>query len=148
MFSKACEYGIRACVVVAENSIDKKRISLKKIAKAINSPEAFTSKILQKLTKHNIIKSVQGAYGGFEIRPERLDELRLIDIIDTIDGNESYMGCFLGLKECSDNKPCPAHKRYKFIKDDLIQMMKDTTLVEMVNDKKKGFAYLKLEKYE
>ena len=67
MFSKACEYGIKATIFIASNSYEKQRVSLKEIAKEIDSPEAFTAKILQNLVRHKIINSVKGAYGGFEI---------------------------------------------------------------------------------
>lgn len=146
MFSNACEYGIRACVVVAQNSLTQQNVSLKDIAKAINSPEAFTSKILQKLAKEEVVISVKGARGGFRIKDELLETLNLMQIVDIIDGEESYMSCVLGLKECSDRNPCPAHKTYKHIKADLVKMLKNTTIVEMVKDTENGFAFLKLMK--
>ena len=49
MFSKACEYAIRSCILIATNSLESKNSNLKDISKAIDSPEAFTAKILQKL---------------------------------------------------------------------------------------------------
>jgi Rrf2 family iron-sulfur cluster assembly transcriptional regulator len=39
---------------------------LKGISKEIDSPIAFTAKILQTLVKNNIINSVKGSTGGFE----------------------------------------------------------------------------------
>lgn len=66
MFSKSCEYGIRATAFVAVESKKNHRVSLRMIAKAIDSPVAFTAKILQQLASHGIISSVQGAMGGFE----------------------------------------------------------------------------------
>lgn len=146
MFTKACEYGIRACVVVAQHSQNNDRISLKRISEEIASPEAFTAKILQQLVKHKIIFSTQGSRGGFEISPSVLQELTLADIIDAIDGNESYVSCVLGLENCSDDNPCPAHKKYKHIKAGLIDMIQSTTILEMVNDTENGFAFLKINK--
>ncbi len=143
MFTKACEYAIRACVVVAQHSINNNRASLKKIARAINSPEAFTAKILQKLVKHDIIFSVQGSRGGFEIDSATLKQLTLKNIVDAIDGNETYLACVLGLEDCSDNNPCPAHKKYKVIKDQFIDMIQTTTILDMVNDTENGLAFLK-----
>lgn len=145
MFSKACEYGIRACVVVAQYSLRGDRISLKYIAKAINSPEAFTAKILQNLVRNDIMNSVQGAQGGFEISTKHLENITLEKIVEAIDGDEKYMSCVLGLKGCSDENPCPAHKKYKYIKSDLIDMLRTTTLAEMVDDIDQGLAYLKIQ---
>lgn len=147
MFSKACEYGIRATVIVAQHTMEGKRIRLKDVAKAINSPEAFTSKILQKLVKHKLMVSIQGVYGGFEIPEDKVDTLSLAHIVNAIDGEETYTACVLGLKECSDKNPCPAHKEYKYIKSDLVKMLNTMTIKEMVNDTQNGFAFLKIEKH-
>ena len=144
MFSKACEYGIRACVVVALNSIENKRISLKEIAISIDSPEAFTAKILQKLVKHRLIYSIQGAQGGFEIVTVNLKKVTLEDIVIAIDGDADFTMCVLGLKACSEVNPCPAHKKYKHIKSDFKNMIKTTTVFEMATDLQNGVAYLKI----
>ena len=46
MFSKSCKYGIKATLFIAQKSQHDERVSLKEIAAAINSPIAFTAKIL------------------------------------------------------------------------------------------------------
>ena len=63
MFSKACEYGIRAMLHVAHKSQAKERVGVKDIAKAINSPEAFTGKIMQQLSKRGLVRSIKGPSG-------------------------------------------------------------------------------------
>ncbi len=144
MFTKACEYAIRACVIVAQNSLKGNRVSLKEIARAIDSPEAFTAKILQQLVKSKLIYSVQGPQGGFEMLSSNLEKTTLEHIVIAIDGRESFSACVLGLKDCSEINPCPAHKRYKHIKNEFIQMLKNSSLLEMVHDIEEGKAFLKI----
>ena len=68
MFSKTCEYGIRAAIFIASESYQNNRVGLRDIAEKIDSPEAFTAKILQQLTKDNrVVSSVRGPHGGFFI---------------------------------------------------------------------------------
>ena len=55
MFSKACEYAIRASIYIAKQSQNASKVSLKDVAMAIESPEAYTSKILQQLSRNHII---------------------------------------------------------------------------------------------
>jgi len=80
MFSKACEYGIKASIFIAVNSNAGKRVSTKEIAKEINSPQAFTAKILQDLVRHKVINSIKGAYGGFEIDKNDIALIKLTQI--------------------------------------------------------------------
>ncbi|WP_425075913.1 RrF2 family transcriptional regulator [Psychroserpens sp. S379A] len=144
MFSKACEYGIRASIFIAKNSYEGVRVSPKEISKEIDSPQAFTAKILQELVRHDIIKSVQGAYGGFEIDKDLIVTIKLSHIVEAIDGNKIYSGCGLGLKECNEKRPCPMHDKFKSIRNDLKHMLETTNLYELATGLKNGVAFLKI----
>ncbi|WP_431135194.1 RrF2 family transcriptional regulator [Psychroserpens mesophilus] len=144
MFSKACEYGIRASIFIAKNSREGRRVSPKEISKEIDSPQAFTAKILQDLVRHKIIKSVQGAYGGFEIDKEVIATIKLSQIVEAIDGNDIYLGCGLGLRECNEDHPCPMHDKFKSIRNGLRHMLETTNLEELSTGIKNGDAFLKV----
>lgn len=143
MFSKACEYGIKAAIYIAEQSTLNNRVSLKEIAQKIDSPEAFTAKILQQLSKNNIVDSIKGPTGGFEIDKKKIDKIKLSHIVSAIDGESIYKGCGLGLKECSEKKPCPVHDKFKAIRNNLKKMLEGTNLRELALGTKEGITYLK-----
>ena len=144
MFSKACEYGIRAVIHIAVASLEGNRVSLKSTAKEIHSPEAFTAKILQLLTKNEIISSIKGPNGGFEIDRKKMSEIKLIQIVSAIDGDSIFKGCGLGLKECSEIHPCPVHNKFKKIRSDLHHMLENTSIYELARNLKKGTTFLKI----
>ncbi|WP_223551354.1 Rrf2 family transcriptional regulator [Aestuariivivens sp. NBU2969] len=144
MFSKACEYGIKAIIFIALKSHEGVRVSPKEIAKEIDSPEAFTAKILQALAKNNVVNSIKGAYGGFEISKSQIPLIKLADIVDAIDGDSIYKGCGLGLKACDENHPCPVHDKFKSIREGLREMLEHTTLEELAFNIKSGVSFLKV----
>ncbi len=143
IFSKACEYAIKASIFIAKRSVDGGRANLKEIAAAIESPEAFTAKILQQLVKENIILSIKGASGGFEVDVKRLNKIRLLDIVTAIDGELNDKQCALGLKGCSQKHPCPVHDSFKYIRSNILSMLQTTTLHKLSADLIEGFTYLK-----
>lgn len=143
MFSKACEYGIRATLFIAQNSATNQRVSLKEISEKINSPEAFTAKILQQLARNEIIVSYKGPNGGFQIDQNRLEVIHLNEIVDAIDGNAIYRGCGLGLKECNASEPCPLHDQFMTIRNDLKQMLESTTIGQLTDGLIDGITCLK-----
>ena len=57
MFSKSCEYALRAIIYITQQSEMGKMVNLTMISEEIDSPVAFTAKILQQLTKNKIVKS-------------------------------------------------------------------------------------------
>lgn len=144
IFSKACEYGIRAAIYIAQQSLNEQRASLKDISKEIDSPEAFTAKILQMLVKSKIIDSIKGSHGGFEIKVKNLPKIKLSDLVIAIDGELKDKICVLGLKKCSEVNPCPVHHKFKHIKKDLLEMMASSNLLEMSMGINKGLTWLKI----
>ena len=143
MFSKSCEYAIKAAIFIASKSGENRKVGLKEIATAIDSPLAFTAKILQKLSKNDIVNSVKGVSGGFEILQERLSSIKLMQIVEAIDGNGVFSGCGLGLESCSEEHPCPVHYEIKEIKGKLVTMLETTSLKELASGVISGNSFLK-----
>jgi Rrf2 family protein len=142
MFSKACEYGIKAAIYISNQSQKDERVSLKAVAKAIDSPVAFTAKILQLLAKRNLIDSSKGPRGGYEMTELMRSQITLFHIVEAIDGDKIYNGCGLGLKQCNELKPCPIHLQFKAVRDDLKAMLQSTTIAELTKGLREGSAYL------
>ena len=143
MFSKTCEYGIRAAIFIASESYQKNRVGLRAIAEKIDSPEAFTAKILQILSKNNIIRSIKGVGGGFEIPKEKMSQIKLSQIVTALDGDRVFTGCGLGLNQCSEDHPCPVHDKFKSIRNELAFMLENTNLEELAIGIKSGDTFLR-----
>jgi Rrf2 family protein len=130
MFSKACEYAIRAVLFLA---VHGKRAAIKTIAKATDSPEPFTAKILQKLSRAGIIASAKGPGGGFFMEPAMLDA-SLLRVVQAIDGVFTLHACALGLIECSDKHPCPVHQEVKAYKHTLRDVLSKKSIRMLTKD--------------
>ncbi len=142
MFSKACEYGIRAMLYIARKSKEEARVGIREISKAIDSPEPFLAKILQDLSRKGLVLSIKGPNGGFYMDNTRL-RISLADIVTAIDGDQLFDGCGLGLKACNDKKPCPIHYEFKAIRSTLKDMLQSTALEELTENLEKGLFHLK-----
>ena len=143
MFSKACEYGIKASIHIASQSQKGERVSLKAVAEAIDSPVAFTAKILQSLANNHIIVSSMGPTGGYEIPKGKQANITLAQIVEAIDGDKIFISCGLGLKQCNALKPCPIHNKFKAIRDELKTMLETTAIDELTLGLVEGLAFLK-----
>jgi Rrf2 family transcriptional regulator, iron-sulfur cluster assembly transcription factor len=143
MFSKTCEYGIRAAIFIASESYQNKRVGLKEVAQKIDSPEAFTAKIMQILTKNKLIDSIKGVGGGFEIPLDRISDIKLSQLVSALEGDRVFTGCGLGLSDCSETHPCPIHDKFKSIRNGLSKMLETTTLEELALGLKSGDTFLR-----
>ena len=114
---------------------------LKEITKAIDSPEAYTAKILQQLVKSKLLISLRGPTGGFKVA-ER--EIVLLEIVTAIDGEKLVNNCVLGLDECSSTHPCPVHNKFVSVRDYLKGVLTTTTLSDVKTDFEGGLSFLKM----
>ena len=120
VFSKTCEYAIRAVFFIDHKTVSGGRVGIKEVAAGIDSPEPFLAKILQDLSRKGIIQSAKGPKGGFYLDAEALKR-PLTDIVEAVDGNALFTGCALGLKQCSEVNPCPLHGQFKAIRTEIHQ---------------------------
>lgn len=143
MFSKSCEYGLRAILYIAQQTEQNNKVSLTTISEAIDSPQPFTAKILQQLTKNNVVTSIKGPYGGFVIETEKMKTVTLSQVVKILDGDSIYTGCGLGLSQCNEATPCPLHFKFIAIREQLRAMLENTSLEMLVTDMNTQNLYLK-----
>lgn len=142
IFSKTCEYGIRAVLFIAHKTTAGSKVGIKDIAAGIDSPEFFLGKILQDLSRKGIISSIKGPNGGFYLDSPAL--LRpLSEIVEAIDGDSLFKGCALGLKQCSEVNPCPLHHEFKAIRNNIQRMLANTTIGNFNEELMNGLLSLK-----
>ena len=141
MFSKACEYGVRAVILIVSKSQNGQRTGLREICREIAAPEHFTAKILQNLSRMGIIYSAKGPNGGFYV--EKNCDIKLIDIVQAIDGDKIFTGCGLGIRACSETKPCPIHSEFKKVRESLKQLLENTSVKKITSDLENGLVFLK-----
>lgn len=146
MFSKATEYALRATIYIAQKSSEENKISIDEISRAIDSPQSFTAKILQALTKNNkIVSSVRGPNGGFYIS-EKAKKLPVRTILKAMGEDEVLEKCVLGLKQCNETQPCPMHAQYKPIRKQLTELFVTKTIQQLATDIKDGVVFLSNKK--
>lgn len=142
MFSKTCEYAIRAVIYIAQRSKDGFKTGIKEIAKGIDSPEHFIAKILQDLCRSGLIQSSKGPSGGFYMDKQSL-KYSLADVVKATDGDKIFTSCALGLDYCSETKPCPIHHEFKKVRKELSDVLHDAKLGAFYEKFDKNLAFLK-----
>lgn len=144
MFSKACEYAVKSVIFIAHEALAGKKTNVKQISEAINAPEAFVAKILQPLSKNGILISTKGKQGGFSINLDKIEKIKLIEIVLATDGRDTLNKCAFGLEKCSSEKPCPFHFKYKSIRENLRKSLSEVSIYDMALKTEQGEAFLKI----
>ncbi|MCB2205195.1 Rrf2 family transcriptional regulator [bacterium] len=129
IFSKACEYGIQATLYIA--TIGDRRVGIKEIAAELNIPVHFLAKILQSLSEKNVLTSYKGVQGGYTLQRQP-GQIRLIDVVEAIDGLGFFDNCVLGFPGCGTGKPCPVHDRWGEVRDTIRTMLSSDSLADLI----------------
>lgn len=135
LLTKEVDYAMR---VIRELGKGEKK-SAKDICASEMMPEAFTYKILKKLEKGELVKSIRGAQGGY-LLTRTLSEICLADIVDVIDPN-------VGVSQCSNHEyccersinmgGCCTNSELLRIQEVMIQEMRRYSLEEVFSNEKK-----------
>ncbi len=142
MFSKTAEYALRATIFIAQKGTIDNKLGIDEIAKAIDSPQSFTAKILQMLTKDNkVVSSARGPHGGFYITKQS-KKLPAKAILEAVNEDDVLKKCVLGLQHCSEIKPCPMHAEYKIIRQQLNQLFEKKTIQHLVDEMSKENIFI------
>jgi Rrf2 family protein len=129
IFSKKCEIALQT-VLFLSVSEEGESYNAKQIAEALNLPKEFVAKVLQVLTSTGIVGSKKGKSGGFFLA-KLPSEIRLMHIVQAIDGLEVFEKCVLGFPGCSPNNPCPLHNKWGHLRDEAFKMLAEQTLEDL-----------------
>lgn len=129
LYSRSAEYAIRAFVHLAQVP-DGTYTMVKQIAAEEEIPAHFLAKILQQLARKGLLRSSKGPTGGFSLRVPP-DEVRMLDIVEALDGLSEYEKCASGLAECSDDMPCPLHDSWKPLRSRIMDYLGRNTIADL-----------------
>ncbi len=141
MLSSASKYAINAVLYLATESSESKKIGAKEVAETIGVPTPFLAKLLQNLARKNVISSSKGPKGGFYLT-EANKNLKLITVIAHIDGLSKFDECVLGLKDCSNEKPCPIHFSIQPFKQRMYTELSENSIESFAAKVRSGETFL------
>lgn len=138
-FSRLTDYAVVILAVLSKS--DQRLMSSALLARESNLPEPTVSKVLKMLARSQLMGSVRGAQGGYELlRPA--DDISIIDIVTAIEGPVALTACVEGSKDkCAITGMCPVSGRWNQVNRAVKEALEDISLSDMVRDDYKlGFV--------
>jgi Rrf2 family protein len=134
MLSQTAQYALRAMVHLAREDGTGEMLQAEQIARALDVPRNYLSKILHALARQKLLDSTRGPRGGFSLSapPEKIPLARIIEVFDPQLLAEDRR-CLLGREVCSDSDPCAAHAHWKQVSASVREFFGGTTLGDLVH---------------
>ncbi len=102
--SKKVEYALMSLRYIA--ALPAEEVSTaREVAEHFNIPPELLGKVLQALTRGDLIESVQGARGGYRLC-RKLNEISLGEVIEAVDGPVHVVPCTGDQHNCDQEAHC------------------------------------------
>jgi Rrf2 family protein len=128
LISQTVEYALRAVVYLADHL--EMPLTTQQIAAVTRIPQAYLSKVMQNLSRAGLVESRRGLHGGFTLSRSP-EQLTIWDVMDAVEPLRRIRTCPLGL-ESHRIRLCPLHKKLDDALAQIEQVMRDTTLAEIL----------------
>ena len=107
LFSQTAEYALRAVVLLADRAGQPQ--TNQQIAGATRVPAGYLSKVLQALSRAELVTGQRGVGGGFQLaRPSK--QITVLDVVNAVDPIQRIHTCPLGL-DSHGTHLCPLHRK-------------------------------------
>lgn len=130
MFSQRSVYALQALMVLASRR-DEGTICIRDIAEKEGLSKKFLQSILSELKHGNIVSSVRGSNGGYELRCSPHD-LRVSEIVSLIDGPAALFEEVDVLSALRDRHHQALFQLFLDLRDASSRILDETTLADLV----------------
>lgn len=122
-----------AVVILADMAArQSNQTSAAMIAQSTKLPEPTVSKVLKLLARHNIVRSMRGAGGGYSLN-KTPDQITMAVVITATDGPIALTACVDQSNECCDRSAhCSIKGQWNPVNKAMISALENVSLKEMI----------------
>ena len=124
LINRNTNYAIRSLVYIAET---QKVVTVAELVRSLRIPRALLRKIMQILSRRNILKSLKGKNGGFLLN-RRPAEIYVADIAKIFQDAIEPVNCIFKGAACSNIKRCLLRDKGEKIEKDIAHWLKSISI--------------------
>jgi len=122
------EYALRILTYMARDP--EKQYSAKTLVEKLKISDKYLRRLMTTLSKQGFIYSIQGRDGGYSFNKQPAD-IYLADVVNAVEGMDTYAGCVLGFEECSCDNPCVMHETWIKVREEFMNVFTNKTLADL-----------------
>jgi Rrf2 family protein len=130
--TKTLDYAVRSLTYIGHKPIVKH--SMREISEHQHIPLNYLAKIMRRLVKKGIVRSMVGPDGGYTLRKAPGD-ISLRDIYEAIEGEIRIVECMEGNGICRLHETCPQLPVWDRVQLSMVKILEETTLEQMLAER-------------
>lgn len=128
------EYAIRAVLELARLPYGEV-VSTKEVADRQGVPEAFLAKIMQILSRSDIVFTVRGPQGGVRLA-RSADEISLRQVVEAVEGPIYLNSCLANGAPCHQSPQCRVHQVWMRAQKAMLNELEGVSLAQLIEPEK------------
>lgn len=132
--TREADYAVRCVLFLSQEA--GRTVSANEISESMTVPRSFLAKILQRLSKNNIVRSTQGIAGGFKL-VNKPGKINVFEVIEAIQGPTAVNVCADDERNCDMSNTCPVHPVWVELREDIERKLKRETFARLAARKRK-----------
>lgn len=141
--TKETDHAVKCVLYLSK--IENDFVSVSEISKKNDIPKSFLAKIIQKLTKAEILISQQGKQGGFKLARDP-HTISLYEVFESIQGCSLVSECVIEENYCTRDEYCPVHQVWGELRDHIVEKMKSRKFDDMAAEETENLKNLQTQK--
>lgn len=132
--TRETDYAVRCVLYLAERRDSV--IMIDEISGAMQIPRSFLAKILQKLSKADIVTAFRGVKGGFQLS-RNPTMISLLDVVQAVEGPVALNRCVHKDGYCVFKKTCSVHPVWKELSSTVEEHLASVAVSSLIDNKLK-----------
>lgn len=128
--TKTLDYAVRSLAYMGNDPVVKH--SMKDISENQRIPLNYLAKIMRRLVKKGLVRSMVGPDGGYKLRKSP-GEINLLEVYEAIEGEIRMVDCMDKDNICFLHETCPQLPVWEKIQVSMIKILEDTTIEKMLD---------------
>lgn len=128
LLTRNTDYAVRALVAMA---VRKSIVTVSELVIELKIPKPFLRRILQRLTKADMLVSLKGKRGGFMLKRSPV-KIRLVDLMVVFQGQIHLNECLFKKNVCPDRKRCLLRSKISEIEKFALTKLRSITIAKLL----------------
>jgi Rrf2 family protein len=128
LITRNTDYALRAICYIAKR---KEVVTVAELVRVLGVPRPFMRKILQRLSKEDVLESYKGQGGGFELKIPPA-KVFIVSIMRIFQGPVGLNGCFLKKAICPNRGKCLLRKKIQTIENNALEQLKKINIASLI----------------
>lgn len=127
--SRETDYSLLAIMYIAAQP-EGRLTDRREIAAHYNIPPEFLGKVLQKLSRQGLVRSVRGMKGGYALA-RRPDQITLTDVVEAVDGPIVLVDCQCDSRSCRQEEVCTVQSTLAGVRKEIRNVLDGVSIHDM-----------------